>query len=74
ANFDSLLSQIEAEKQRMEAQKSAEAEARRSGRGAGKKGKKGSGHQVVPELEAQQAAMPEDRYAQMAVQAEKLQR
>ncbi|MCI8305234.1 MAG: translation initiation factor IF-2, partial [Enterorhabdus sp.] len=73
ANFDSLLSQIEAEKQRMEAQKSAEAEARRSGRGAGKKGKKGSGHQVVPELEAQQAA-PEDRYAQMAVQAEKLQR
>ena len=58
----------------MEAQKSAEAEARRSGRGAGKKGKKGSGHQVVPELEAQQAAMPEDRYAQMAVQAEKLQR
>ncbi len=74
ANFDSLLSQIEAEKQRMEAQKSAEAEARRSGRGTGKKGKKGSGHQVVPELEAQQTATPEDRYAQMAVQAEKLQR
>ena len=74
ANFDSLLSQIEAEKQRMEAQKSAEAEARRSGRAGGKKGKKGSGHQIVPELEAQQAATPEDRYAQMAVQAEKLQR
>ncbi len=74
ANFDSLLSQIEAEKQRMEAQKSAEAEARRSGgRAGGKKGKKGTGHQVVPELEVQQAA-PEDRYAQMAVQAEKLQR
>ena len=39
-----------------------------------KKGKRG-GHveQIVPELE-QQAAQPEDRYAQMAVQAEKLQR
>ncbi|NBJ66733.1 translation initiation factor IF-2 [Adlercreutzia caecimuris] len=73
ANFDSLLSQIEAEKQRMEAQKSAMDAARKAGRGAGKKGKKGA-HQVVPELEAQQAAAPEDRYAQMAVQAEKLQR
>ncbi|WP_217952130.1 translation initiation factor IF-2 [Adlercreutzia caecimuris] len=73
ANFDSLLSQIEAEKQRMEAQKSAMDAARKAGRGAGKKGKK-SAHQVVPELEAQQAAAPEDRYAQMAVQAEKLQR
>ena len=72
ANFDSLLSQIEAEKQRMEAQKSAVDAARKAGRGAGKKGKKGA-HQVVPELEAQ-AAAPEDRYAQMAVQAEKLQR
>ncbi|MEC4175836.1 translation initiation factor IF-2 [Adlercreutzia sp. R7] len=72
ANFDSLLSQIEAEKQRMEAQKSAMDAARKAGRGAGKKGKKG-GHQVVPELEVQ-SATPEDRYAQMAVQAEKLQR
>ena len=57
----------------MEAQKSAMDAARKAGRGAGKKGKKGA-HQVVPELEAQQAAAPEDRYAQMAVQAEKLQR
>ncbi|WP_296012774.1 translation initiation factor IF-2 [uncultured Adlercreutzia sp.] len=72
-NFDSLLSQIEAEKQRMEAQKSAQDAAKRAGRGAGKKGKKGSAHQVVPELEMQ-AATGEDRYAQMAVQAEKLQR
>ena len=70
-NFDSLLSQIEAEKQRMEAAKSAQADTR--GRRGGKKGKKGGAHQVVPELEAQMAA-GEDRYAQMAVQAEKLQR
>ncbi len=43
-------------------------------RASAKKGKRG-GHveQIVPELE-QQAAQPEDRYAQMAVQAEKLQR
>ena len=70
-NFDSLLSQIEAEKQRMEAAKSAQADTR--GTRGGKKGKKGGAHQVVPELEAQMAA-GEDRYAQMAVQAEKLQR
>ena len=70
-NFDSLLSQIEAEKQRMEAAKSAQADTR--GPRGGKKGKKGGAHQVVPELEAQMAA-GEDRYAQMAVQAEKLQR
>ena len=70
-NFDSLLSQIEAEKQRMEAAKSAQADTR--GTRGGKKGKKGGAHQVVPELEAQMTA-GEDRYAQMAVQAEKLQR
>lgn len=70
-NFDSLLSQIEAEKQRMEAAKSAQADTRAPA--AGKKGKKGGAHQVVPELEAQMTA-GEDRYAQMAVQAEKLQR
>ena len=70
-NFDSLLSQIEAEKQRMEAAKSAQADTR--GARGGKKGKKGGAHQVVPELEAQMTA-GEDRYAQMAVQAEKLQR
>ncbi|MFR7650489.1 MAG: translation initiation factor IF-2, partial [Eggerthella lenta] len=79
-NFDSLLSQIEAEKQRIEAQKQAAPAARDAARKGSKperpakKGKRG-GHveQIVPELE-QQAAQPEDRYAQMAVQAEKLQR
>ena len=86
--FDSLLSQIEAEKQRIEAQKKQGGNAQ-AGRGAGagagasanaprKGGKKGRGkaagfEQVVPELE-QQRATGEDRYAQMAVQAEKLQR
>lgn len=76
--FDSLLSQIEAEKQRIDAQKqAAPAAARRGGKPErpAKKGKKGAQHveQIVPELE-QQASQPEDRYAQMAVQAEKLQR
>ena len=76
--FDSLLSQIEAEKQRIEAQKQAHpaAGARRGAKPERpKKGKKGASHfeQVVPELEMQQVS-GEDRYAQMAVQAEKLQR
>ena len=75
--FDSLLSQIEAEKQRIEAQKQAQpAGARRGAKPERpKKGKKGASRfeQVVPELEMQQAS-GEDRYAQMAVQAEKLQR
>ena len=82
SNFSSLLSQIEAEKQRIEDQKSAAAQ-----RGAqapagaapqkGKKGKRGHGShpsQIVPELEFGSAEPKEDRYAQMAVQAEKLQR
>ena len=85
SGFDSLLSQIEAEKQRIEAQKKqgatagagAASTARKGGkpeRGP-KKGKRGgSFEQIVPELEAQQPATGEDRYAQMAVQAEKLQR
>ncbi len=85
SGFDSLLSQIEAEKQRIEEQKKA-APAPTSHKGAaGGKGakparpeKKGRGkgasvEQIVPELEAQQVPS-EDRYAQMAVQAEKLQR
>ena len=85
--FDSLLSQIESEAKRIEEQKKQAQTvggARRgqqpAGAGAGRKGaKKGHGkkgmhfEQVVPELEAQMA-QPEDRYAQMAVQAEKLQR
>ena len=85
SGFDSLLSQIEAEKQRIEAQKKqggaapaggAKDAARKGGkpeRGP-KKGKRGSFEQIVPELEAQQQPSGEDRYAQMAVQAEKLQR
>ncbi len=85
--FDSLLSQIESEAKRIEEQKKQAAasgagrkgQAAGAGAGAGRKGKKGHGkkgvhfEQVVPELEAQMAE-PEDRYAQMAVQAEKLQR
>ncbi|HIY84738.1 MAG TPA: translation initiation factor IF-2 [Candidatus Rubneribacter avistercoris] len=81
SGFDSLLSQIEAEKQRIEAQKreaSAAGGAARGGarpeRGSKKHGKRGARvEQIVPELEIQQT-QPEDRYAQMAVQAEKLQR
>ena len=80
SSFDSLLSQIEAEKQRIESQQKQTAAqpqgARRGGkpeRGS-KKGRRGASfEQIVPELEQQQT-QPEDRYAQMAVQAEKLQR
>ena len=81
SNFSSLLSQIESEKQRIEAQKAEQAnkpKPERSERGGkkgergGKKGKRGNVVQVVPELENQ--SQGEDRYAQMAVQAEKLQR
>ncbi len=84
--FDSLLSQIESEAKRIEEQKKQQAAAPsgRKGAAAGqgaaaRKGKKGHGkkgvhfEQIVPELEVQMA-QPEDRYAQMAVQAEKLQR
>ena len=87
--FDSLLSQIEAEKNRLEAQKQAHDQARRdqaadgrkaSGSGRPQKRQKGSRRKGaafepdVPELEQRGAATGEDRYAQMAVQAEKLQR
>ena len=44
----------------------------KKGERGGKKGKRGNVVQVVPELENQ--SQGEDRYAQMAVQAEKLQR
>ncbi len=63
-NFDSLLSQIEAEKKRIEEQDVKPA--------AGKGKKKARGEQFVPELEVQDSG--EDRYAKMAVQVEKLQR
>ena len=86
SSFSSLLSQIESEQQRMQAQKEqAAAQPKRSSAGAsgagtrggkkGKKGKKGASvHQYVPELEAAAQASSEDRYAQMAVHAEQLQR
>ncbi len=77
SNFSSLLSQIEAEKQRIEDQKAAAQSARAAAgpAGKGKKGKRGAGHssQFVPELELTDEPK-EDRYAQMAVQAEKMQR
>ncbi len=81
SNFSSLLSQIEAEKQRIEDQKTAAAQAPKATPGGaqaprGKKGKKGHGQhpsQFVPELEVAEEPK-EDRYAQMAVQAEKMQR
>ena len=69
AKFSSLLSQIESEQARIQAQKDARGAA--SAGGKGKKGKRGKA-QSVPELE--QAAQGEDRYSQMAVQAEQLQR
>ena len=81
SSFDSLLSQIEAEKKRIEAQNAAPA-ATQGGKQAGKAGgvsgrgsKKGRNRneQVVPELETAPAE-GEDRYAKMAVQVEKLQR
>ena len=82
SNFSSLLSQIESEKQRIEAQKADQTnkpKPERAGRGAKgergpKKGKRNHIEQVVPELENQTQNQGEDRYAQMAVQAEKLQR
>lgn len=85
SGFDSLLSQIEAEKQRIEAQKKQAASAGAGAKDAARKGGKpergpkkgkrgGSFEQIVPELEVQQQPAGEDRYAQMAVQAEKLQR
>ena len=77
SSFDSLLSQIESEKQRIEKQKAEQpargADANKQQRGGRKHGKKGMHvEQHVPELEQQAAG--EDRYAQMAVKAEELQR
>ncbi len=69
AKFSSLLSQIESEQARIQAQKDARGAAPAGGKG--KKGKRGKA-QSVPELE--QVAQGEDRYSQMAVQAEQLQR
>lgn len=84
SGFDSLLSQIASETQRIEEQKkqggtpasrpnAAAKDTGRKGVKKGGRGKSASPEQVVPELETAQVPA-EDRYAQMAVQAEKLQR
>ena len=74
SSFSSLLDQINAEQQRLQTQKQ-EAAAKKNGRGGkGKKGQRKGFEPSVPELELGAAVQPEDRYAQMAVQAEKLQR
>ncbi len=83
SSFDSLLSQIESEKQRMEAlkqqaaqQKAEQPKAQKGARSEKKRGKKQAGNAFEPSVPELEQATPagEDRYAQMAVQAEKLQR
>ncbi len=75
SSFSSLLDQINAEQQRLQNQKAEAAAAKKNARGGkGKKGQRKGFEPSVPELELGSAAQPEDRYAQMAVQAEKLQR
>ena len=76
SGFASLLDQINNERERLEHQKEAarsQQNARGDRRGGGKKHRKGF-EPSVPELETTVEAQGEDRYAQMAVQAEKLQR
>ena len=85
--FDSLLSQIENEKERLasaaaDAEKPAKASKGNSNNGANtnernskKKGRKNAAAEpAVPELIQEKTEEGPDRYAQMAVQAEKLQR
>ncbi len=77
SSFDSLLSQIESEKNRLTAEKAARparggatgANNRKNAKGAGKRG----GHHFEPDV-PELSNNGEDRYAQMAVQAEKMQR
>ncbi len=72
STFSSLLDQINNERERLSNQAPDAGSQGRGGRG--KKGDKRKGFEpVVPELE-NNAAEGEDRYAQMAVQAEKFQR
>ena len=78
SSFDSLLSQIEAEKARISAEKAnkqatAPTRAPKKQGGKGQGGKRG-GHHFEPDVPELANAAGEDRYAQMAVQAEKLQR
>lgn len=78
SNFSSLLDQINNERERLQNQKQEAAAAKKSSRDNNRKGKKNhrKGFEPsVPELEiANNEAPSEDRYAQMAAQAEKLQR
>lgn len=89
SNFSSLLDQINSERDRLEHQKEAAAKAsankgrkdnRNNGGNRTNENRKGNKKQrkgfepSVPELEVQTDNKGEDRYAQMAVQAEKLQR
>ncbi len=73
SSFDSLLSQIESEKERMQHVQQDQNQ-RRNRHGNKKKNQHHNFEPEVPELSGQKAATGEDRYAQMAVQAEKLQR
>ncbi len=77
-DFSALLSQIKNEAERLETQRQESGNTRKKGQGrAGQKGtkKQHKGFEpLVPELENTQQPKSEDRYSQMAVQAEKLQR
>ncbi len=77
-DFSALLSQIKNEAERLETQRQESGNTRKKGQGrAGQKGtkKQHKGFEpLVPELENTQQPKTEDRYSQMAVQAEKLQR
>ena len=70
-NFSSLLDQINNERERLAQQKNEQTHAKKNARG--KKQRK-SFEPEVPELETQEPEQTEDRYSQMAVQAEKFQR
>jgi translation initiation factor IF-2 len=72
SSFSDLLSQIEQEKERIDEAKKQAAEAKRAPKKQPKRAR--SFEPDVPELEQGAEASSEDRYAQMAVQAEKLQR
>jgi translation initiation factor IF-2 len=81
SRFDSLLSQIESEKQRMQQEPPAQqahskkqSQNRTQGQGTVKKKSQHNNHNFEPEVPELASGAGDDRYAQMAVQAEKLQR
>ncbi|MEF2655180.1 MAG: translation initiation factor IF-2 [Eggerthellaceae bacterium] len=81
SNFSSLLDQINNERERLQHQKQESDSAKKNASQDQRNNKKGKKQRKgfepsVPELEASGSDVPkgEDRYAQMAVQAEKLQR